>query len=61
MGSMWQNFHYHILCHREGLIPWRSTLCQQGKRQVVRVIEDKMDCHVSHLCSLLAWTITMKK
>ena len=47
-----------ILCHREGAVPpilssrglespWRSTVSQYAKRQVVRVFRGTTDCRVS--------------
>ena len=44
------------ICHRERVSPWRSTVNQLAKRQVVRVPRDTMDCRVGHFRSLLAMT-----
>ena len=50
-------------CHRpphtlssRGRSPWQSTVNQKGKREVVCVLRETMDCRVGHLCSLLAMT-----
>ena len=49
-------FHSFPNLSSRGRSPWRSTVNQQAKRQVERVLRDTMDCRVGHLRALLAMT-----